>query len=240
MKSETHASDRLITRILLFVSLTLTFLWLQGCASGLSMPMAPEDRAALRNAPVIHVVRYTSVPLSLMTPAGVAGASLITSATGSTELPSGPELQRAYSLTPASDELTNQLVQKLKDEAKLSNLQVESAPLPLPFTEDVSGYRKKYASGLVLEITGGISAGYQVMHWKTYNFGMHGNARLIRIADGKVLWKDMCSVGGQNDESLTLDVSEFEANKGARLKTLIQRSGNSCSRILVNKLLGNT
>lgn len=210
---------------------------LQGCA-GANIAISPEDRASLRNAPVIHVVQYQSPALDLMTPRSVAGGGLITSMTGSAELPSGASLQRAFGLPDAASALTGQFVQKLTTEGRLANLRAEPKPLPLPFNEDASHYRGKFPNGLVLEIYALHGAGYQVMHWQTYNFGLFGKARLIRVADGKVLWQDMCSVSGQNDDALTLDVTEFEANNGARLKQLIPLSADRCSRVLTDKLLG--
>lgn len=212
---------------------------LQGCA-GAPVNISSEDRANLKSAPAIYVVRYQSVPLDLMTPKSAVGGGLLASMTGSSELPSGLELQRAYNLPDASSELTNQFVRKLTSEGRLTNLRIEPKPLPLPFKEDVSHYRSKYMGGLVLEIFAMHSAGYQTMHWQTYNFGSFGKVRLIRVVDNKVLWKDMCSVGGFNDDDLTLDVKEFEANNGARLKQLIPLSADRCSRILTDKLLGKT
>jgi hypothetical protein len=204
---------------------------LQGCA-GARINISPEDRASLKNSPAIYVVRYQSPAMDLMTPKTVAGGGLITDMTGSSELPSGVALQRA------SSALTDQFVRKLASEGRLTNLRVEPKPLPLPFKEDVSHYRSKYMDGLVLEIYALQGAGYKVLNWQTYNFGMLGKVRLIRVADNKVLWMDMCSVGGQNDDSLTLDIKEFEANDGARLKQLIPLSADRCSRVLTDKLLG--
>lgn len=215
---------------------------LHGCASQI-VNISPEDRAAIKSAPAVYVVRYTSPPLSLMTPKDAAPGGLlsavIVSKTESGELPSGAELERAYKLPSSSEEITNRFVQKLKTEGGLANLRVEPKPLPLPFEEDVARYRK-YAGGLVLEINANSAAGYQAMNWKTYNFNTYGRVRLIRPADGKVLWLDTCAAAGFNDPGFTLDVSEFEANNGARLKQLIQLSGERCSRILTDKLLGKT
>lgn len=210
---------------------------LQGCA-GATVNISPEDRASLKRAPAIYVVRYQSLPLDLMTPKSVVGAGLVAGMSGSSELPSGLELQRAYRLPEASRVLTNQFVRKLRSEGRLTNLRVEPKSLPLPFKEDVAHYRSKYMGGLVLEIFAMHSAGYQPMHWQTYNFGSFGKVRLIRVAENKVLWKDMCSVGGSKDDELTLNVKEFEANNGARLKQLIPLSADRCSRILTNRLLG--
>jgi hypothetical protein len=206
-----------------------------GCAANPPVQLNSADRAALKEAPAIHVVRYHSVGLHLTTPKDVVGAGLFASATGSAELPSGYELERAYKFPNASEVLSNQLVQKLKAEGRLANLRVESAPLPLPWMEDVAHYRNKYPGALVLEIEAMHGAHYQAMNWKTYNYSMFSKVRLIRVADGKILWQDLCNAGG---DDLTLDVSEFEANSGARLKQLIPKAGDRCSRVLADKFFG--
>ena len=219
------------------VALAALLAFLQGCAP-VNVAISPEDRSSLRTAPVIYVVQYEDPTMQLMTPTGVAGTGLITSMTGSGQLPRGSELQRAYGLPDAVSVLTRDFVQKLTTEGRLSNLRVVPERLPLPIDEEVARYRGKYAGGLVLEIYGQMGAGYKAVRWQTYNFGMFGRARLIRAADGKVLWKEICNVGGHNDDALTLDVTEFEANNAARLKQLIPMSADRCSRVLTDKLLG--
>jgi hypothetical protein len=222
-----------------FAFLTALLVILQGCATA-NINISPEDRTNLKNAPAIYVVRYQSPAMDVMSPKSVVSGGLITAMTGSMELPSGFELQRAYGLPEASEELTTHFVRKLTSEGRLTNLRVEPKPLSLPHNDEVSHYRSKYMGGLVLEVFAMQGAGYQVMHWQTYNFGMLGKVRLIRVADNKVLWQDLCNVNGLNDDALTLDVKEFEANNGARLKQLIPLSADRCSRVLTDKLLGKT
>jgi hypothetical protein len=222
-----------------FVFLTALAAILQGCATA-AINLSAEDRASLKNAPAIYIVRYHSVPFDVMTPKSAVGAGLVASMTKSSELPSGFELERAFGLPEASSEIANHFARKLASEGQLANLRVVSKPMLLPFKEEVSHYGSKYAGGLVLEIYAMHSAGYQVMHWQTYNFGTWAKVRLIRVTDNKVLWKDMCSVSGQSDDALTLNVTEFEANNGARLKHLSLLGADRCSRILTEKFLGKT
>lgn len=224
------------------LSMVMAALFLQGCSGNLVMPITPEDRASLHTAPVIHVVHYEPSLFNIMTPKDAGGSGLffglVSDATDSTTLPSGVEMMRAFSLSPASVALENDVASKLKNEAGLSNVQVDPQSLKLPVLEDTKVYRSKYSSGLVLDIEADYGANYQVVHWKTYNFGIYGKARLIRVADGKVLWKDTCNINGHSDDSLTLDVSQFEANNGARLKKLTKLAADTCSRVLVKNLLG--
>lgn len=232
----------LINRIFCLLFLLMGGLWLQGCASNVAI--SAKDRAALHTASVIHVVHYEPSTFNLMTPKTAGGTGLIfgmvSDATDSTTLPSGGELMKAFSLTPAVTALEQDLLASLKSEGGLSNLQVDSQPLKLPLPDKTSIYHSKFSSGLVLELAADYGANYELMHWKTYNFGIFGRARLIRVADGKVLWKDTCNVSGHSDDSLVMGVSQFEANNGARLKKLTLLSAEKCSHILADKLLGKT
>lgn len=211
---------------------------LQGCATPQAIPMSADDRAATRQAPVIHVVHGTSPALNITTPTSVAGASLITAGTGSTQLPSGAELERAYSLQDAAGELSEKLVQRLQHEGALGNLHVES-PLPqLPSDLHAGSYRSKYPNGLVLEVTvPNQSAWYGAISWRTYKYGMLAKARLIRVADAKVIWADTCVTS--NNDDYELNIGDFEANNGARLKQLFHLATDQCSQVLAQNFLKN-
>jgi hypothetical protein len=77
------------------------------------------------------------------------------------------------------------------------------------------------------------------MNRKTYTYFMYARARLIRVSDGKVLWADGCNLQAFGDDAAKrqLDVTEFEANNGARLKEVTSYSNERCSRMLADKLL---
>ena len=222
-------------------ALLLTGLLLGGCAGPQTIPLSAEDRAALRGNPVVHVVHYVSGPMNMMTPASATGSGtgLIVGATGSTKLPHWYELERKYSLPDASRTLRDSVVQKLRADAGLTSLRVYDQALPLPVVEDLNAYKTKYQNGLLFEITTpGRAATYGVVNWRTYGYGLYGKARLIRLQDAKVLWSQVCLAEGPKDEKLKFDVSEFEANNGARLKEMINYSSDRCGRILVDSLMG--
>jgi hypothetical protein len=212
---------------------------LAGCATSQIVPMNPESSAALKQASVVRLVRYQSGGMNIMTPKDVAGAGLLASATGSSELATGESLKRAYGLPDPAEDQSRRLVEKLKAEGRL-DLRVEQKLLPRPLAEDGSHYRSKYPDGMVLELSvEGHGAGYGPMNWKTYTYNVYGRARLIRVADGKVLWLDTCNLHafGDDADKRKLDVSEFEANNGARFKEIYLYSNERCSRILADKLL---
>jgi len=237
MTTTHHRVNRLPGIILASISLA-TLAVLQGCATPQAMPMSPDDRAALKQEPIIHVVHSDSPALQITTPARVAGVGLITAATGSTGLPSGAELERAYSLQDAAGELSEKLVHKLQNEHSMRNLRVEPALPQLPDDLHAASYRGKYPSDLVLEVTVlNQSAWYGVVSWRTYEYGMLAKARLIRVADAKIIWADTCVTN--NGDDYKLNVSDFEANDGARLKQVFHLATDQCSQALAQNLLSN-
>ena len=216
---------------------------LHGCGGAAMVKMSPKTSAELKSAPAVYVVKYWTPGVHLMTPKGVAGGGLIVGMTGSSELPSGQELVKAYKLPDQAEVVSAQLVEKLKAEGGMMNFRLEPGFLQRPYKEDASHYGGKYPSGLVLELTiENPTAGYGAMNWKTYTYYYTGRARLIRASDGKILWSDYCGLGVFGDEvdKRRLDVTEFEANGGKRFKEVYNYSNERCSRILADKLLGKT
>jgi len=227
-------------------TLLLAAALLLGCAGCQIIPMNADSSAALREAQVVQVVRYHSAPINITNPKDAPGlgplsVAVIGSVTSSGELPTGDALARVFKLPDPAEEVARRLVEKLKAEGALGNLRLEPNPLARPLPEDASQYRARYPSGLVLELsvdTQGAAPG--ATNWKTYTYYMGGRARLIRMSDGKVLWLDTCNIHAFAEDAAKrqLDVSEFEANNGARLKEITNYSIERCSRILADKILG--
>jgi hypothetical protein len=227
-----------IVRYLGLISAAAVAALLQGCGT---VAMSPETSAELRSAPVVRIVKYPAGGLNIMSPKSVAGAGALASATGSSELPSGPQLIRAYGLPDQTEAVSNNLVQRLKAEGGMNNVRAEPGFLPRPWVEDASHYRGKYSNGLVLELAiDNPMATYGAMNWKTYTYAYAARARLIRPSDGKILWSDNCNLHAFADDAdkRRLDVSEFEANGGRRFKEVYSYTNDRCSRILADKLLG--
>ena len=219
---------------------------LAGCAGSQVAPMNAESSAALRQAPLVQVVRYVSPGMNITIPKNASGLGplgrvAVESGTGTGELRTGDSLARAYKLPDPADDVARRLVDKLKAEGGLTNLRVEPKLAGRPLAEDPAHYRAKYPNGVVLELSvENQGASYGAMNWKTYTYFMYGKARLIRVADGKVLWSDTCNLHAFGDDATKrqLDVTEFEANNGARLKAVTSYSNERCSRMLADKILG--
>jgi hypothetical protein len=218
---------------------------LAGCAGNQATPMNAESNAALKQAPVIQVVRYVSPGMNITIPKnasglGPLGSVLVGAGTGTGEMPTGDSLARAYKLPDPADDVARRLVEKLKTEGALANLRVEPKLAGRPLAEDPAHYRAKYPNAVVLELSvENQGASYGAVNWKTYTYFMYGKARLIRVSDGKVLWSDSCNLHAFGDDAAKrqLDVTEFEANNGKRLKEVTSYSNERCSRMLADKIL---
>ena len=216
---------------------------LAGCA-GSQVAMNDESSAALRQSPTVQIVRYVSPPINITIPKnaglGPLGSLSVGSLTGTGELPTGDSLARAYKLPDPADDVARRLVDKLKAEGSLANLRLEPKLAARPLAEDPSHYRAKYPNSVVLELSvENQGASYGATTWKTYTYFMYARARMIRVSDGKVLWADGCNLHAFGDDAAKrqLDVTEFEANNGARLKEVTSYSNERCSRVLADKIL---
>lgn len=213
--------------------------YLQACGTPAQVRMESATRDTVTSASQIDVVHYATPSLFLQTPKEAAGAGLLTAMTGSNELPSGAEIERTYGLPDAAEEIAGKLTTRLQSDGGLKNLHAGSA-LPLPWAEDPSHYRGQAGAPFVLEISiQQHSAGYQVLHWKTYYYWLVARARLVRVADTKVLWSNICWVGGPRSDTMTLDVSQFEANNAARLKELYHEGDEQCAKSLAETFLAS-
>jgi hypothetical protein len=213
---------------------------LGACASPY-VSLSEQDRSGIRKAPVVNVVHYASPAMYIQTPAQVAGLGLITSATGSQKLPTGVELARKYAYPEPTQLVANRLAEQLRTRGQLNNLSSITAAEPLPVKDEFTQYRARYASGIVIEINmaGGYMMSYQPTNWKTYQFVPFGiRARMIDPKDGRILWHTYCDIGRASDAKLTIDITEFEANNGARAKEAIQTASRICADQLVANILG--
>ncbi len=219
---------------------TVLLISLGACASS-NVNLSEQDRSAIRKAPVINVVRY-SLGFNIQTPAQVAGMGLIASSTASQNLPTGAELVRKYAYPDPTLLVATRITEQLRARGRLTNISLVTAVEPLPIKDEFSQYRSRYTTGLVLEINmaGGYMMSYQPFNWKTYQFVPFGvHARMIDPKDGRILWHNHCDINRESNTKLTIDVTEFEANNGARAKELIQTASRICADQLVSDILGS-
>lgn len=214
-----------------------------GACAGSNVKLSEQDRSGIRKAPVINVVRYVSPGLSIQTPAQVAGKGLIASSTGSENLPTGAELARKYAYPEPTLLVATRVAEQLRTRGRLTSVSLASTAEPLPVRDELTQYRSRYTTGLVLEISMpvGYMMSYQPFNWETYQFTPFGiRARIIDPKDGRILWQNSCNISKEPNTKFTIDVTEFEANNGARAKDVIQTASRVCADQLLTDILGTT
>jgi hypothetical protein len=215
------------------------------CALSAWSAIAParEDtkiRSLLETAPAVSFVHYHAPPMFVTTPAQAAGGGLISAATHSEQLPSGPEIEKAFAIPDAGSEIAAQLAARLTSATFASRLHAEEHPHARAWRDDATAYKSETQDPLVLElVVDRRSAAYLPLKWKTYYYSLSLRLRLIDLTQSKVVWEHRCNPSGLRSDTYRLNVDEFEANGGARLKQVEQAANDFCARELGDLLVAN-
>lgn len=199
-----------------------TFLLMTGCTAvkpiGLDWKGVPENIKGGQ----ITVVVIEEAPLQVFTPGHAVGAGFIDDITrpdgSSIKLPSSSYLTAVY------------LREKLISKRGLNLTEV-----PNELTKKRSA-KDPYSPGRpVLEVYVDTNfLGYRPMAWQTYQYMLHGHARLLS-ATGVILWQNRCKIGGATeDKSLQLDRSDFKNNDALKLKEIIRLAAARCASELTS------
>jgi hypothetical protein len=199
-----------------------------------------DIRQLLEAAPAVSFVYYHAPPMFLTTPAQAAGGGLISAATKSEQLPSGPEMEKAFAIPDAGGEIAAQLAARMTSAPLASRLHVEGHPHGRAWRDDPAAYHGETQDPLVLElVVDRRAAGYLPLNWRTYYYSLSLRVRLVDVAQSKVIWEHRCNQSGLRGETYRLKVDEFEANGGARLKQVEQAANDFCARELGDLLVGS-
>jgi len=231
MKINCPPSFGLIRAALLLIAPIL----FQGCAT--TAPISAQSLAEVKQAPVIHVVRYEEGVMMVTTPGSVAGAGALAIVTGSESVPADASvLERKFGLPDATQEVTERLLDKLRVLGGYNNFVVEPNIVPpgVHLPDDLSEYGRKYPNSYVLEIAmSQRRLGYNPIAWKTYYFTQWTQARLIRTSDSKLLWSGRG--GGLGPK---LSVADIQMNSdGAKFTELFHATLEECSRQLADQFV---
>jgi len=183
---------------------------------------------ALRESGVSFLV-YAEPPLFLHTPGSVAGTGIIDELTK----PDGSVVDIPSVSRLVASSLRDSLVSR-------SSLDVSPLPETLLPTKDASqnvlpeGKRKRFVLKLSVPING---LYYRPTAWSTYQYMLQARGTLIDSTDGKILWEDVCKVGGvSEDKSLQLEKTEFKTSGGEKLKNIVRQSSERCANDLARTL----
>ena len=198
-------------------------LTLVGCAGSQVQALSADDSAAAKNFPGVRAVHYEAPALDLMTPGGVVLESL--------SLGSVPAKDRArqYGIADPAVGIKERLAQALEREGGFKKIAITPAPLPREQATQTG-------SGITLDVmTVHWGVGYFPADWSRYQLGYGARARLVRLDDGRVLWKGTCNYGSGDKSGLRPTLAELSANNAAVLKQMIAEAQSDCEKRLVDQ-----
>jgi len=189
---------------------------LTACAT--EVPLAPTDRVALKDQPVIHVVHYES-PLPVM------------KSLGKVVLPAPESVRKTTGADPAALVATSfgRLLEKTE---KLNNLRVEPTQLARPVARHPQDLHTRLSSGLALELWVN-QWGFEAIPGVPGQFSLRldGNARLSNPLDGRVLWSSAaCRVNGMGNRLFRSTAGDLTS--AVKLRKLLAAARNECARQL--------
>jgi len=226
--------QRLRSGLTLFAGCVLTA-W---CANAPARE-ATDIRAVLEAAPAVSFVYYHAPPMFVTTPAQAAGGGLISAATHSEQLPTGPEMEKAFAIPDAGGEIAAQLAARMASAKFASRLHAEDRPHARAWRDDPTAYKGETQDPLVLElVVDRRAAGYLPLNWRTYYYSLSLRLRLIDVTQSKIVWEHRCNQSGLRGDAYRLKVDEFEANGGARLRRVEQAANDFCAHELGDLLVG--
>lgn len=194
----------------------------------------------MRQEHTIQIIRYQSPPPFVQTPRDAVGNGYIASKSKSDLVPTSKVMLEQYDYPDLLQEITLRIVERLRQQ-NYQNLTISNQPLAVPVSEDLTHYKRRFTSGLVLEISAdpmGYGFMYLASNWQTYQPTISAQARMIRLNDMKVLWQGKCTAYSGKDSSLTFSVEDFSAAQGMRAKQVIKKATNLCGDELAASLLG--
>lgn len=215
--------------------ITLALLVSAGCSPAF-IPIDREEMARLKSEPEIRVVTYQPPRFLFQMPGGPFGAGaagVFNPALGGFVggMASDPRSQVFAIDSPLEDPATqvkNVFIKGVANQLDVARLVQAGEPLP---DDDAHALQKKFGGGVVLDFktdTWGllsgpmISAPYQVVYI--------GRSRLLRLSDGRVLWRAQCRYDGSNPGA---NLDQFKVNSTPVLKEKFAEAAESCAKQLL-------
>ena len=228
------------------------FVVAQGCSLSQNVPITDADRLLAKNASNIKIIHYYSLPMTMTT----TGDALVSSgkaryvgedSAGYTEGGNyWGRLERAYRFPDPMIIMKSRFIKGLKKEGFRNILDIKEPLAPYlvdgyaaPEEMVFNKYRKKYGNGLILEMRmNSYQLHYMPTKWSTYWLGNSVIARLIRLSDGKILWRGFGSVIGYSDEEYRYKMKDIDRKEALRLKKGIRSSSEKCADQLIAHFMG--
>ena len=211
---------------------------LNGCAST-GGPMSGDDRAALANMSQVRVLYYGDTFPSVKTAAGVATAEITLGvSTLGEDWTVGQKMMKKYNVPNPTRTIRDRFIRQVKSESGIKKFVGPNKPANYKTERKVEDLQAKYKTGVVLQVMPGqFQIWYYPTNWARYNMMFTSWAQLVRLDDGKILWKAGCNAN-QKDKKNAPTMDELTADNSVVLKNWVDKATRECSEQLANSFLG--
>lgn len=204
------------TAVMLAAAVVLT-----ACA-GPGTTLNRDDRMALASQPHIHAVHHH--PFRVFTVESTARSLFVPVPISVLE---GMAIQKDYKLQDPAPRIKDRLAAVLQTDFGLTNVRVVSES---PEADAADTLRSTYKDGVVLDV-------------RTWNWGLdnyratyQARARLIRLADGVVIWQETCKTSVANRGKPAAAMEALLANDAELLKAQLRQAADGCADELAGLL----
>ena len=211
---------------------------LNGCASQ-GGTMSDDDRAALTNLNQMRVMYYGDTYPSVKTAGGVVASEITVGlSTLGEDWTVGQKMMKKYKIANPTRTIRDRFLRQIKSESGIKKFVGSNKPADYKKERKIEDLQAKYKSGVVLQVfPGQFQIWYYPTNWKRYNMMFTSWAQVVRLDDGKVLWKGGCNAG-QKDKKNAPTMKELTADNSTVLKTWVDNATRQCSEQLAKSFLG--
>jgi hypothetical protein len=209
-----------------------------GCGGPRTVSLTKDDLAWLAAQSRVEVVTHPPAPLMLSGGAGhnvlMAFGAIGGAAAYSRAKSQGETLAREFALADPTIRIRDTVIERGGPALGLQNVALFRGEIG---NDELSTLRKATSAATVLD--------FRMVEWALRDFPTRGNrfwlslatrARLIRLADEKVVWETTCRTV-RPDVSTGASLDELKADGGALLKTRTDEAAAACADQLVTSLV---
>lgn len=217
---------------LVFISVLL----LNGCASQ-GGPISDEDRASLANLNQVRVLYYGDIYPSLHTAGGVLAQEITVGlSTFGEDWTVGQKMMKKYNVPNPTRTIRDRFLRQIKRESNIKKFVGSNKPQNIK-ERKIEKLKEKYKTGVVLQVfPGQFQIWYYPTNWAKYQLWFSAWGQLVRLDDGKVLWKGSCSAY-QKDKKNAPSMKELTAESSTVLKNWVDTATRQCSDQLAKSFL---
>lgn len=217
--------------------IAISTLLLHGCASQ-GGAFTAEDRASLANQNHVRALYYGDTYPSVHTAAGVLAMEITVGlSVFGEDWTVGQKMMKKYNIPNPTRTIRDRFLRQIKSESNIKKFVGSNKPQTNFKERKPAVLKAKYKSGVVLQIMPGqFQIWYYPTNWARYNLRFNAWAQMVRVDDGKVLWKASC-MANQKDKKNKPSMKDLTADNSTVLKTWVDNATRECSEQLAKSFL---